>query len=214
MIPQHLAESGERYSPPQLAEFARHVLKTIDLDPASSPAANATIGAEKIYTSDDDGLSLPWEGNLFINPPGSCPVRDAVFSRCGNPARTESGGPGRCTCGLVRRFWMRLCQLLDEGAVRLGFWVGFQVNQLQSLQSQQPMFRLPAPSDFMTLFPSRRIAYVDGETLELMPQPPSASYITLVAGRSDPRAHMAMQRFRAYARDFDLGSVVVGERLR
>ena len=44
---------------------------TIDLDPASSEITNETIQAEKIYTAKDNGLSLPWFGNVWLNPPYS-----------------------------------------------------------------------------------------------------------------------------------------------
>ena len=41
----------------------------INLDPASTEEANVVIGAEKIFTEQDDGLAQEWEGRVFLNPP-------------------------------------------------------------------------------------------------------------------------------------------------
>lgn len=39
-----------------------------DLDPCS-PSHTHWTPAQKFYTQDDDGLSSPWEGFVFMNPP-------------------------------------------------------------------------------------------------------------------------------------------------
>jgi hypothetical protein len=41
----------------------------IDLDPCSD--SNFNIKAKKHYTIEDNGLSQPWQGNVFVNPPFS-----------------------------------------------------------------------------------------------------------------------------------------------
>jgi ParB family chromosome partitioning protein len=43
----------------------------IDLDPATCPAAQATINATKWYTKREDGLRQPWQGRVWLNPPYS-----------------------------------------------------------------------------------------------------------------------------------------------
>ena len=63
--------NNEWYTPKEFIDAARLVMGTIDLDPASSEIANETIQAEKIYTAKDNGLSLPWFGNVWLNPPYS-----------------------------------------------------------------------------------------------------------------------------------------------
>lgn len=67
--------SGENewYTPKEYIDMAASVMGSIDLDPASSAAANAVIGAKKIFAIDDDGLSKSWFGNVWLNPPYSQP---------------------------------------------------------------------------------------------------------------------------------------------
>jgi hypothetical protein len=47
------------------------VLGDIDLDPASCEVAQRWVKAKKFYTEADDGLSKPWHGHVFLNPPYS-----------------------------------------------------------------------------------------------------------------------------------------------
>jgi deoxycytidylate deaminase len=67
----------EYYTPPEIIEAARQVLGFIDLDPASSDIANQTVKAAIFFTADDDGLSKPWYGRVWMNHP---------FSRANNAA--------------------------------------------------------------------------------------------------------------------------------
>lgn len=49
--------------------LARQVLGDIDLDPASSIAAQRNVEAATYYTPDDNGLSRPWFGRVWLSPP-------------------------------------------------------------------------------------------------------------------------------------------------
>lgn len=67
----------EFYTPSFIVDAARLTMGSIELDPASSLAANERIKASRIFTEADDGLKQEWEAeSIFLNHP---------FSKNGNP---------------------------------------------------------------------------------------------------------------------------------
>lgn len=62
---------NEWYTPEKYIDLAREVLGEIDLDPASCEFANETVNARLFYSEEDDGLTKPWRGRVWMNPPYS-----------------------------------------------------------------------------------------------------------------------------------------------
>ena len=60
--------SDECYTPRSLFDLLDI---EFDLDPASCPPELSAVPARRIYTIEDDGLSLPWKGRVWLNPPYS-----------------------------------------------------------------------------------------------------------------------------------------------
>lgn len=68
-VSHNTGKNNEWYTPKYIIDAARKTMGKIDLDPASSDIANRTVQATTYYTKDDDGLSKPWFGNIWLNPP-------------------------------------------------------------------------------------------------------------------------------------------------
>jgi phage N-6-adenine-methyltransferase len=65
----HSSASNNWHTPARYIDAARSVMGGIDLDPASCAEANERIGATRFYSEADNGLSLPWQGRIWLNPP-------------------------------------------------------------------------------------------------------------------------------------------------
>jgi ParB family chromosome partitioning protein len=66
--------NNEWHTPEDYIEAARAVMGGIDLDPASNAAAQRTVRAAHYFTKADDGLTKPWRGKVWLNPPYSKPL--------------------------------------------------------------------------------------------------------------------------------------------
>jgi len=116
----HLHGDPDWYSPKNYVEAARETMGGIDLDPASDVKANEVIQATAFYTKSMNGLHLEWFGRVFVNPPGH----------------------------QVNAFWAKLMEEVLSGHVTEFVWVGFSLEQLQTLQSYMNVEALPTPLDY------------------------------------------------------------------
>lgn len=161
---RHSSEHVEHYTPPVIVEAARHVLGGIDLDPASCDLANMTVQARRIFTVAQDGFTRPWEGRVFLNPPGG--KVDGQSSQ--------------------KAWWFKLAREWIEGRVTAAVFIGFSVEILQTTQVKSPE-GLPVPAELPHCSPSRRIAYWNDRTgkLERGSSPPHSSVIVYLPPRVD-----------------------------
>lgn len=105
-------DSPEWYTPTMFADSARIVMGGIDLDPASHPEANERLKIDRIFTAEDNGLAQPWNGRIFVNPPG----------------------------GLVNDFWCKALGEFNAGRATQVIWIGYSLEQLQTLQNSGSAF--------------------------------------------------------------------------
>lgn len=61
------SDTPEWYTPKRIVEAVVSVLGAIDLDPCAD--AGHGIPAADHFTQSDDGLSQPWKGRIYMNPP-------------------------------------------------------------------------------------------------------------------------------------------------
>lgn len=166
-IVQHSSERADWQTPLAIVEAAREVMGAIDLDPASSAAGNARVGAARFYSVEDDGLAQPWRGRVFVNPPGG---------------RQGGKSKGPSMAGL---FWRKLGEERAAGRLEQAIWVGFALEQLCRLQSFSAGVR---PGECAQCVPDRRLRFIHPETGQPGDRPGHGNVILYVGGGAGARA--------------------------
>jgi hypothetical protein len=96
-----MSDSVEWFTPALYLKAVRELLGQIDLDPASSAEANVTVGAKQYFTEHDDGLTKPWHGTFFMNPPyGKTPDGKSLAGAFCNKALAEYQS-GKVSAGVI-----------------------------------------------------------------------------------------------------------------
>lgn len=135
---RHSMDSPEWYTPSRVVEAARTAMGGIDVDPASHDEANLIVKATRFYSEAENGLIRPWEGRVFINPPGGVK--------------------------LVNAFWRILCDEWAAQRTTQAIWIGYSLEQLQTLQNAHAPFH---PLGFSMCIPKARIAFIENEAKRL-----------------------------------------------
>lgn len=161
---RHSCDSPEWYTPGRFVEAARDVMGGIDLDPASHEEANRTVKATTFFTKEDDGLVRGWHGRVFLNPPGGD--------------------------GLVPRFWRVLICEFAQHRVEQAIWIGYSLEQLQTLQQACAT----TPLHYPMCVPKARIAFVENEAKRV------ERLANLIAKGEKPNATERAQKIAAACR--------------
>jgi len=74
--------TSEWYTPPEIIKRVVAVLNEIDLDPCSNNTESPNVSAHQYFTQADDGLSRPWHGRVYMNPPYGREIIEWVKHLC------------------------------------------------------------------------------------------------------------------------------------
>ena len=121
-------------TPPELVAALESVFGRFDLDPcaASADASRARVKARVRLTVDDDGLTAPWRGLVFVNPPYGRQLGKWVAKCAGEaaggavvvglvPARTDTQWWHRHVAGAADVFMLRGRLRFGDGAMPAPF---------------------------------------------------------------------------------------------
>jgi hypothetical protein len=160
---RHSMDSPEWYTPLAIVDAARRVMGGIDLDPASHPDANAHLHIPKIFTAEEDGLAHAWHGRVLLNPPGGKRDRQS----------------------LTGLFFRKLLEEYAAGRTTEALWIGYSLEQLQTLQ----MISTLTPDDFPSCHPRKRIAFIESDARKAARRtrsgPSHANYLTYLGPHVD-----------------------------
>lgn len=161
MLAHHSNKSTEHYSPPLLCDRARTLMGGIDTDPASCPLANTLVRATRFYTEEDNGLALPWEGRVWLNPPGKRKGRESQQAL----------------------WYATLSHRFEMGQVVEACFLCFNLELFRHAQA----YAVRQPLDYSVVLFQRRIAYYErqGKRLVRGEDPPHPSALVYLGKRHE-----------------------------
>lgn len=172
---RHSSENDDWQTPQIIVRPAIKVLNGIDVDPASSRAANRAIGAHTIYTVRSNGLKRPWRRHYsarytHLDPPSSIWLNP--------PGGWVDGKVGE---SMVKRWWNKLLDEREQPYFGHALFLSFSIETMQNTQIRCQLSVL----DFLTCVFSRRVAFIDGRTGEKVAGMTHSTCITYLPGRVD-----------------------------
>jgi phage N-6-adenine-methyltransferase len=157
--PSRYGNSGddEWFTRQDIVDAARIVLGVIDLDPASCEVANTVVKAERFFTIDDDGLTLPWHGRVWLNPPYShtkiSPFVEKLISHVQDGSITAA--IALTSSETATRWFARLYRHADNVSFpsgRLKFWKADRNIKTPAVFGSALFYFGPDPETFQTVF--------------------------------------------------------------
>jgi hypothetical protein len=210
---RHSSESPKWGTAPEVIDIALKTFGYISVDPFSEPEFNAHVGAERILTGEKglNGFKDRW---LAID---ECPRADWLLTGIAAPPcavamtvlPTALVNPPGDDQGLnTKRAWFVLNALHRLGWLAGGaIWVGFSLNQLQTLQLKDDVtgwkrdgFRSPLHPDFVRCIPDHRLGYTAHSTSKALDDAPShPSFFVLLPSTNQALADVQRRVFAKHA---------------
>lgn len=150
----------EYYSPRWLMPAVRQVLGEIDLDVASSAAANEVVKAKRFFTAEDDGLKQIWSGRVWMNHPFCRDTNEAWVAKLVGAYRSGLVKEAMCICfNQPNTAWFR--PLIDFPRWNPGFRIRYwRVDDAERRAARKAAGKSPssgAPKDSVVVYLGRNV---------------------------------------------------------
>jgi hypothetical protein len=68
-------KSSSWMTPRYIVDGVIEIMDEIDIDPCSNSLSSPNVPAKIVYTEKEDGLTKPWNGRIYMNPPYGGEIR-------------------------------------------------------------------------------------------------------------------------------------------